>query len=66
MEVAEGLLGRLGRQCYAVLCLGVVLVTVTVFHYVGAEKEPKDPKERTRRRLCAVQGRFFHPSSQRT
>lgn len=63
MEVAEGLLGRLGRQCYAVLCLGVVLVMVTVFHYVGAEEEPKDPKERTRRRLRAAHGPFFRPSN---
>ena len=35
--VMERLLGKLGRQCYAVLCLGVVLVSVTIARYVCAE-----------------------------
>ncbi|KAM1099897.1 hypothetical protein ACFX15_006210 [Malus domestica] len=63
MDIAEGLFGRLARQCYAVLCLGVVLVTATVAHYIGTEEEQKDPKERTRRRLRAVHGPSFRPSS---
>lgn len=61
MEIAEGLLGKLGRQCYAVLCFGVILLAVTLANYVGAE-EQEDPMERTRRRLRAIHGPPFRPS----
>uniref|UniRef100_A0A0A0KC65 Uncharacterized protein n=1 Tax=Cucumis sativus TaxID=3659 RepID=A0A0A0KC65_CUCSA len=49
------ILGRLGRHCYAVLCLGVLLLTVAVVHYVG-DGEPTDPRERTKRRLRPLHG----------
>lgn len=55
-ETAVGaILGRLGRHCYAVLCLGVLLLTVAVVHYVG-DGEPTDPRERSKRRLRALHG----------
>lgn len=62
METVQGLLGKLGRQCYAVFCLGVILVvSVTIAHYV----EPKDVSasaagerriKATRRRLRPLHG----------
>ncbi|XP_023512260.1 syntaxin-71-like [Cucurbita pepo subsp. pepo] len=56
METAVGaILGRLGRHCYAVLCLGVLLLTVAVVHYVG-DGEPTDPRERSKRRLRTLHG----------
>lgn len=30
----QGFLTKVGRQCYAVFCLGVVLVSAAVAHYV--------------------------------
>lgn len=63
MEIVGGLLGKLGRHCYAVLCLGVLLVSVTIAHYVHAA-EPSDPRERTRRRLRASHGPSIHPCSE--
>lgn len=48
--VLQGLLGSLGRQCYAVFCLGVILVSVTIGRYVY-DMELNDPEERTSRRL---------------
>ncbi|EEF36045.1 conserved hypothetical protein [Ricinus communis] len=58
METVQGLLGRLGRQCYAVLCLGMILVIVSIARYVGDDggEMISDPKERTRRRLRAIHG----------
>ena len=61
MEIVGGLLGRLVRLCYAVLCLGVLLVSVTIAYYVPAA-EPSDPRERTSRRLRASHGPPIHPS----
>ncbi len=55
MEILGGLVGKLGRHCYSVLCLGVLLVSVTIAHYVRAS-EPSDPRQRTIRRLCALHG----------
>lgn len=56
MDTTVGaLLGRLGRHCYAVLCLGVLLLTVAVVHYVG-DGEPTDPRQRTTRRLRVLYG----------
>lgn len=62
METVQGLLGKLGRQCYAVFCSGVILVvSVTIAHYV----EPKDISasaasesraKATRRRLRPLHG----------
>ena len=62
METVRGLLGKLGRQCYAVFCLGVILVvSVTIAHCV----EPKDisasasgesSAKTTRRRLRPLHG----------
>jgi hypothetical protein len=64
MEIMEGFLGRLGRRCYAVLCLGVLVVSVTVAHYVGAMDEPKEPsRERNRRRLRALHGPSLRSSN---
>ncbi|GMN24659.1 hypothetical protein TIFTF001_000659 [Ficus carica] len=58
--VMKGILRKLGRQCYAVLCLGVLLVSVTIARYVGdgAAVDPTtaDPRRRTTRRLHALQG----------
>lgn len=34
MVIVEGLLGKLARRCYAVLCLGVLVVSVTVAHFI--------------------------------
>uniref|UniRef100_A0A7N2KN99 Uncharacterized protein n=1 Tax=Quercus lobata TaxID=97700 RepID=A0A7N2KN99_QUELO len=58
MEIVDGLLGKLVRHCYAVLCLGVLLLSVTIAHYVPAA-EPSDPRERTIRRLRASHGRSW-------
>ena len=63
MEMADGLLGKLGRRCYAVLCLGVLVMAVTVAHFIrGTMDEPKESsRERSRRRLRALQGQLFVP-----
>jgi hypothetical protein len=63
MEISGGLLGKLGRHCYAVLCLGVLLVSVTIAHCVSAA-EPTDPRERAAagRRLRALRGGPLRPS----
>ena len=61
MVILGGLLGKLVRHCYAVLCFGVLLVSVTIAHYVPAA-EPSDPRERTSRRLRASHGPPIHPS----
>ncbi|EXB98555.1 hypothetical protein L484_014397 [Morus notabilis] len=53
--VMEGLLGKLGRQCYAVLCLGVLLVSVTIARCVSDAAET-EPRRRTTRSLHALQG----------
>lgn len=58
--VLQGLLGRVVRRCYAVLCLGAILVSVAIAHSTHDEK-PNDPKERTTRRLAAVQGPSISP-----
>lgn len=55
MEIVGGLFGKLGRQSYAVLCLGVLLVSVTIAHCVCAA-EPTDPREPATRRLRAFHG----------
>lgn len=65
MEIMEGFLGRLGRRCYAVLCLGVLVVSVTVAHYVVAMDQPKEPRERSRRRLRALHGPALRSSQPR-
>lgn len=36
------LIGQLGRQCYAVFCLGVLLITVAIAHYACADQELND------------------------
>ncbi|KAL6199966.1 hypothetical protein ACLB2K_029754 [Fragaria x ananassa] len=60
MVIVEGLLGKLARRCYAVLCLGVLVVSVTVAHFIKGTmdlpEEPTQPRERSRRRLRALQG----------
>ncbi|KDP44086.1 hypothetical protein JCGZ_05553 [Jatropha curcas] len=63
MEIGEGLLGRLGRQCYAVLCLGAILVFVSIARYYVCDGDQLigDPKERTTRRLCAIHGPPVRP-----
>ncbi|OIT35030.1 hypothetical protein A4A49_05885 [Nicotiana attenuata] len=58
MENFQGIMGKLGRQCYAVFCLWVLLISVAVAHYSSfADQESNDQSrhERTRRRLQAVQ-----------
>lgn len=51
------LLGRFGRQCYAVLCLGVILVSASVVRYLFEDDELIDhPKERTTPSLRAIHG----------
>ncbi|KAK4764064.1 hypothetical protein SAY87_013502 [Trapa incisa] len=60
MEMRVGLMGKLVQTCYAVLCLGVVLVSVTVAHYVFSEEMAEDPQERSKRRLRALHGRALH------
>ncbi|KAH8488116.1 hypothetical protein H0E87_023979 [Populus deltoides] len=52
--VLQGLLGRVVRQCYAVLCLGAILVSVAIAHSTRDVK-PNDHRERTTRRLTAMQ-----------
>ncbi|KAJ4848750.1 hypothetical protein Tsubulata_020465 [Turnera subulata] len=53
--ILQGMFGRFGRGCYAVLCLGVILLSATVAHYLS-DIELNDPQERTKRRLRAIQG----------
>lgn len=63
MVVFEGLLRKLVQQCYAVLCLGVIVVTVTVAHCVYGHSELNEsPKERTRSRLRAIHGTPVDPA----
>lgn len=57
----QGLLGKVGRQCYAVFYLFVVLAAATVVaHYVCSEDELERPKgdhrERAKRRLRGLHG----------
>ncbi|XVE59802.1 hypothetical protein DITRI_Ditri05aG0076100 [Diplodiscus trichospermus] len=59
--MVEGMLGKVGRQFYAVWGLGVILVSVTIAHFIYAiedEVEAKDARERTKRRLRSLHGRF--------
>ncbi|KAJ6971790.1 hypothetical protein NC653_032354 [Populus alba x Populus x berolinensis] len=58
--VLQGLLGRVVRRCYAVLCLGAILVSVAIAHSTPDEK-PNDPRERNPRRLAAVQRPSISP-----
>uniref|UniRef100_A0A2C9V120 Uncharacterized protein n=1 Tax=Manihot esculenta TaxID=3983 RepID=A0A2C9V120_MANES len=39
MEMVVELLGRFGRQCYAVLCLGVILVFASIARFVYGDGE---------------------------
>ncbi|KAM6578832.1 hypothetical protein CsatB_030669 [Cannabis sativa] len=55
--VMDGIFGKVGKQCYAVLCLGVLLVSVTIARYVAHDPN-KDHHSRTLRRLVALHG---HP-----
>lgn len=41
------MVGKVGRHCYAVLCLGILLVSVAIARYTIAS-EPNDPRERTK------------------
>lgn len=45
----EGLLGRFGRQCYAVLCLGVVLLSVTIAHYYDISDVAEEQQQQQQR-----------------
>ena len=68
METVDGILGRLGRQCYAVLCLGVLLVSVTIAHYyVGSDvlEQPitTNHRQSTQRRLRVLRGHPLRTSS---
>ena len=58
--VLQVLLGRVVRQCYAVLCLGAILVSVAIAHSTRDVK-PNDHRERTTRRLTAMQGPSISP-----
>ncbi|KAL7198153.1 hypothetical protein ACSBR2_020637 [Camellia fascicularis] len=42
-EGGMGMVGKLGRQCYAVLCLGVLLISVAISHYALASDPNSDP-----------------------
>ncbi|EOY33054.1 Pectinesterase 11-like protein [Theobroma cacao] len=59
VKTVQGLLGKLGRHCYAVLCVSLILVSVTIAHMVYAmQDQPKDARERTKRRLRSLHGPF--------
>ncbi|OWM68882.1 hypothetical protein CDL15_Pgr025069 [Punica granatum] len=60
--IGQGLLGKLVHSCYAILCLGAVLVAVTLAHYVCASEMDEDPQLRARRRLRALHGPALHPA----
>ncbi|PSR95178.1 Voltage-dependent T-type calcium channel subunit alpha-1I (Ca(v)3.3) like [Actinidia chinensis var. chinensis] len=49
MELVQGMLGRVGRQCYAVFCLGVLLISVAIAHYACAS-ELDDLRDSAQRR----------------
>ncbi|KAM0938602.1 hypothetical protein DsansV1_C23g0179961 [Dioscorea sansibarensis] len=57
MAMKDGWLGKISRNMYAVLCLGIVLFAVAYVYYAFPEEEPinGDTKERSKRRLTALQ-----------
>ncbi|KAJ6872274.1 hypothetical protein NC651_031393 [Populus alba x Populus x berolinensis] len=65
--VLQGLLGRVVRRCYAVLCLGAILVSVAIAHSTHDEK-PNDPTERTTEigEVRKIKGGNCSPSPQRS
>nr|GMD64514.1 MLO-like protein 6 [Ipomoea batatas] len=58
MESFEGMLTKLGRQFYAVVWLGAVLLSAAVVHYVCADESDSD--ERRRRERTMKRFRAFH------
>lgn len=59
MESFEGMLTKLGKQFYAVVCLGAVLLSAAVVHYVCADESDSDERrrrERTMKRFRALHG----------
>ncbi|KAK8493490.1 hypothetical protein V6N12_024877, partial [Hibiscus sabdariffa] len=59
----ERWVGKLSRQCYAVLCLSAILALVTIAHLVcqpQAEAEAEDGRQRTKRRLRSLHGSFSY------
>lgn len=56
----QWLLSKFIRNCYAVVCLGVVIASVPVARYLydvrNEEEEGEGPQERTKRRLSALHG----------
>ncbi|CAL1403401.1 unnamed protein product [Linum trigynum] len=60
LEVFGTMLGKMGRQCYAVLCLStmIVVASLTIAHCyattLAGDDEDQDPRERSRRRLRAM------------
>lgn len=61
MEKMAGMVGRISRHFYAIVCLGVVLVSVAIAHYSCAA-EPNEPRDRTNRRLRSLHGLPLEPS----
>lgn len=53
MERGEGIVGRLGRHCYAIFCFGMILIAVAIPHFAFAveEKDPCHPTEPQRHAL---------------
>lgn len=68
MEIrVEGLLGRMGRHCYAMVCLGFLILLVTIIHYYVSDeddRQPNNPRENATSRLRAFHGPPL-PQSQR-
>lgn len=59
MESFEGMLTKLGRQFYAVVCLGALLLSAVIVHYVCADESDSDARrrrERTMKRFQALHG----------
>ena len=54
--VMEGILGKVGRQCYTLFCLGVLLVSVTIARYVADHCHQEDHHSRSMLRLRAFRG----------
>ncbi|KAK3206034.1 hypothetical protein Dsin_020080 [Dipteronia sinensis] len=63
----QGLLGKVGRQCYAVFCLGVILVTVAVAYYVNdLDLETTDSLEPTKTQSERQSRRRHRPRPRRS
>lgn len=61
-KMGLGLLGKLVQSFYAIPCLGVALVSITVAHNVYAVETEDDPNELAEWLLRALQGPVLHPN----